>query len=569
MHARRPSREELENEYRRRSSIPGTDSSLSSVPPPYSRTYEHHPGFSSPRTEAKAMALATHSPTGSSQQPTYRGHIKTTRDAILLLAACDLPEDAGAGRGGVPPPRRVTRRLLDAERHDLIRSGSIFVWDEKEAGMRRWTDGKCWSASRVSGCFLTYRELEARKKPSSSVTGGPTFNLYKADGLIKQSFSMTTTSGRKLHAISYYTKRDVREGLLRRVSEDPRFVGEGGGEWGLEVDDNEFPDPISRAGEMQQDSAGQESGSQSPLGTSRREGTESGSPEMRDRAEVADAVESRGPKPSAGKGSPRSMARESAWAEAMSTANGGYSEYQGYEHSKLDERSRGPALPNATPLHEARGLLPIQPIPVHSMLSDPSLRRSGRSFGAPISHTPSASPNQEQVANGAYFRAPRQQWPQPPASLKRPHPDSDVRDAHDAHESESRRPRLHRMRSSSMSGDDMSADKAHSQPLRSLARAGSDDGVSNMRSTHAWTGTPANGERREHDSAVGALLSLRSSTSGESCKSSSLLLNPIHSQLGPANANLQTDSMDSIPTKAAKTFSQSDRAALDRFSIKI
>ena len=77
--------------------------------------------------------------------------------------------------------------------------------------MRRWTDGRCWSASRVSGCFLTYRELEVRKRSAHDVNG-PRANQYKIDGLIKQSFSMTTTSGRKLHIVSYYTKRDLREG---------------------------------------------------------------------------------------------------------------------------------------------------------------------------------------------------------------------------------------------------------------------------------------------------------------------------------------------------------------------
>lgn len=195
---------------------------------------------------------AMHSASACDQQPTYLGHIKSAQDAILLLAACDLPPNVTGSSSShsppiryqtEPPPRRVTRRLLDAERADLVASGCVFVWDEKEAGMKRWTDGRVWSASRVSGCFLTYRELEARKRSSGSVLDGPTANQYKPDGLIKQSFSVTTTSGRKLHVISYFTKRDVREGRLRRVSEDPRFVGEGGGEWNLQVDEKEFAFP--------------------------------------------------------------------------------------------------------------------------------------------------------------------------------------------------------------------------------------------------------------------------------------------------------------------------------------
>ncbi|CAP72744.1 uncharacterized protein PODANS_2_1730, partial [Podospora anserina S mat+] len=58
---------------------------------------------------------------------------------------------------------RVQRRLSEKERQQ-IRSGSVYVWDEREAGMRRWTDGKSWSASRVSGSFLTYREMEGKRR---------------------------------------------------------------------------------------------------------------------------------------------------------------------------------------------------------------------------------------------------------------------------------------------------------------------------------------------------------------------------------------------------------------------
>ena len=180
------------------------------------------------------------------QQPSYVGYIKSPVDAVLLLAACDMPCSPSNERKS-QIPRRITRRLLDDERASLIRSGSIFVWDEHEASMRRWTDGRCWSASRVSGCFLTYRELEMRKKSSSdSAKDGPLQNLYKADGLIKQSFSITTASNRKLHVISYYRKQDVRMGLLQRVSEDPRITGNGPGSWGIHVDEKEFGELLNR-----------------------------------------------------------------------------------------------------------------------------------------------------------------------------------------------------------------------------------------------------------------------------------------------------------------------------------
>jgi len=72
----------------------------------------------------------------------WTGFIETTGDALLILEAA---------RQGVIP--RVTRRLVEAERK-MIGSGSIFVFDEEESGIRRWTDGCFWSPSRILGNFL-------------------------------------------------------------------------------------------------------------------------------------------------------------------------------------------------------------------------------------------------------------------------------------------------------------------------------------------------------------------------------------------------------------------------------
>jgi hypothetical protein len=159
---------------------------------------------------------------------TYHGHVRTPNDAILLFEACRI---------GLLP--RVQRRLSEKERQQ-IKSGSVFVWDEREAGMRRWTDGKSWSASRVSGSFLTYREMEGKrggtnlsqpapkrasgKSPDGSATGdsegeGPDGYRYKPDGLMKQSFSITTSSGQHLHLISYYSRSNNQP--LQQPSTDP------------------------------------------------------------------------------------------------------------------------------------------------------------------------------------------------------------------------------------------------------------------------------------------------------------------------------------------------------------
>ncbi|KAF9438460.1 hypothetical protein BGZ76_007714 [Entomortierella beljakovae] len=131
-----------------------------------------------------------------------QGRVEDTLDALIVLEAC---------RQGVLP--RINRRLLAAERGEalsanptkfddmypndsesssptfplasphsqqvntssrlnytndvkeeipnpsLITPGSVFVFDEKESGICRWTDGRIWSPSRICGNFLVYREL--------------------------------------------------------------------------------------------------------------------------------------------------------------------------------------------------------------------------------------------------------------------------------------------------------------------------------------------------------------------------------------------------------------------------
>lgn len=83
-------------------------------------------------------------------EPPWSGWIETTGDALLILEA--------ARRGLIP---RVTRRLVDSERK-MITSGSVFVFDEDESGIKRWTDGFFWSPSRILGNFLLYRETEKK-----------------------------------------------------------------------------------------------------------------------------------------------------------------------------------------------------------------------------------------------------------------------------------------------------------------------------------------------------------------------------------------------------------------------
>jgi hypothetical protein len=53
---------------------------------------------------------------------TFHGYIETTQDVLLIFEGC---------RRGLLP--RICRRLQERERK-MIRSGSIFVFDERESG---------------------------------------------------------------------------------------------------------------------------------------------------------------------------------------------------------------------------------------------------------------------------------------------------------------------------------------------------------------------------------------------------------------------------------------------------
>ncbi|KAF9005042.1 Gti1/Pac2 family-domain-containing protein [Cyathus striatus] len=188
-------------------------------------------------------------------EPPWSGWIETTGDALLILEA--------ARRGLIP---RVTRRLVDSERK-MITSGSVFVFDEDESGIKRWTDGFFWSPSRILGNFLLYRETDKRgaghrggrsdaeaneqstynmegvkvegqslSRPKSEHTigvdkhrertlMGSLTNSYKfkPDGLMKKTFSLTI-GGVAQHLISYYKIEDVENGRLRAPSTLPELA---------------------------------------------------------------------------------------------------------------------------------------------------------------------------------------------------------------------------------------------------------------------------------------------------------------------------------------------------------
>lgn len=80
--------------------------------------------------------------------PTWRGHIETTKDALIIFEACFNGTLA-----------HCFRRPHDRERNHLIVSGNVFVYEEATSGIKRWTDGIPWSPSRILTNFLIYRQL--------------------------------------------------------------------------------------------------------------------------------------------------------------------------------------------------------------------------------------------------------------------------------------------------------------------------------------------------------------------------------------------------------------------------
>ena len=205
--------------------------------------------------------------------PTFTGFVQNTTDALILFEACMSRK-----------LHHVPRRPHDRERSQLIQSGNIFIYEEKESGIKRWTDGVAWSPSRILGDFLIYRELDkpfppgekkrAIKRKRSSLPGvdgfqradfdsqenvemprpltppeppanpeiksglpsseqdkelersliGPLVDSYgfRAHGLVKKTMSISV-NGTSYHMVSYYKVDDVKQNALARPLQDPRI----------------------------------------------------------------------------------------------------------------------------------------------------------------------------------------------------------------------------------------------------------------------------------------------------------------------------------------------------------
>jgi hypothetical protein len=207
-------------------------------------------------------------------QPTWHGFIQNSMDGLVLFEACL------SGK-----LHHVPRRPHDRERASLIKSGSVFIYEENASGIKRWTDGVAWSPSRILGNFLIYRELEKpfppgekkramkRKRSSQEPEGrrdsednevadynrlpptppspanqpdskstapgagdsdkemerqliGSLVDSYgfRPNGLVKKTMSISL-NGVSHHLVSYYTVEDVKQRKLQRPVADSRLAG--------------------------------------------------------------------------------------------------------------------------------------------------------------------------------------------------------------------------------------------------------------------------------------------------------------------------------------------------------
>ncbi|KAI0065243.1 hypothetical protein BV25DRAFT_1799341, partial [Artomyces pyxidatus] len=155
------------------------------------------------------------------QQPTLQNvRIKTAQDALQVFF--------GVARNVLT---LLTRRL-DADERKSIRSGNVYVWEDRSAttsdsgglSMERWTDGMSWGPSRIREArhypflaapfeFLFYyqRDPQANERPR------PSAPLHESEKLIKQTYSVYVSLPedqaqevtRKWHLTAYFNQRTI------------------------------------------------------------------------------------------------------------------------------------------------------------------------------------------------------------------------------------------------------------------------------------------------------------------------------------------------------------------------
>lgn len=161
--------------------------------------------------------------------PTFVGFVASLVDAAIVIE--------GSMQGFLP---RVAHRPPECWHADLARSGHIFVFEEKESDIKRWTDGVKWSPSRLHEGFMLYRELDrhaaqnrrhvlpvntrARDQIAGHGLYGSLIDSYhfRNEGLMKKTISVRQGES-CWRLISYYQVENVTSRQLTCPSQDPRL----------------------------------------------------------------------------------------------------------------------------------------------------------------------------------------------------------------------------------------------------------------------------------------------------------------------------------------------------------
>ncbi|KAG8965312.1 hypothetical protein FRC03_000696 [Tulasnella sp. 419] len=130
---------------------------------------------------------------------------------------------------------QLIRKRLTGPEQQSLHPGHVYVWADREGALERWTDGHCWSPSRVRGPFLMYDEmpsnesqdafLRRKKSIGEKRTKQPRKKRLPAlpGGLSKQTYSATLVEQgvpiQKWHLTAYFTEEASQQ--LLTVDEDP------------------------------------------------------------------------------------------------------------------------------------------------------------------------------------------------------------------------------------------------------------------------------------------------------------------------------------------------------------
>lgn len=164
------------------------------------------------------------------QRPTCSGlRVRSTSDAQAIFHAVYLK---------VLP---IITRRLDTEERREIRSGCVYVWEERSpnteaigmAGIERWTDSRSWGPSRVRDEFLFYHERErspvelemASDSDTTLASQRPSPPRTRKKNLIKQTYSVlvqTQRGRRKWHLTAYFTQDTLEN--LRTIDDLPELA---------------------------------------------------------------------------------------------------------------------------------------------------------------------------------------------------------------------------------------------------------------------------------------------------------------------------------------------------------